>query len=87
MFREMKEVIDLWARIEMNKKSNMEILKIKKIQSMKLNDWFKINIYLEGISKLENKSKEINYTPVQCGLWISVVLPIVTKLRTDQYRN
>ena len=26
----MKEVIDLWARIEMNKKSNMEILKIKK---------------------------------------------------------
>ena len=54
---------------------------------MKLNDWFKINIYLEGISKLENQSKEINYTPVQCGLWISVVLPIVTKLRTDQYRN
>ena len=31
---------------------------------MKLNDWFKINIYLEGISKLENKSNKINYTPV-----------------------
>lgn len=40
MFREMKEIIDFGARIEMNKKYKKS--KDKKLQSMKLIDWFKI---------------------------------------------